>query len=98
MKLTIDNAQKIAGAFQRLQEIGSGAIIQPGNEAESKALKKFLSDQMTEYAQDFLTCFFIVATEYEPLVTGVAGLLRRGGAIAARINQQQNEPGTPAAS
>lgn len=91
MRLTIKEAQEIAGAVQRLSEIGTGAIITPGNEAESKALRKFVQDKMSEYAQDFLACFFVVATEYEPLVQGFTGLLRRSSALMNRAQQEQEE-------
>lgn len=78
--LTMEAAKQIGGAIDRLNQIGTGLIVKPGDEAESKALENWLKGELLKYAQQLLGSYFVIKTEYEPLVMGVAGILRRATA------------------
>ena len=83
-KLTIDIANQIGGALQRLNEIGSATIIDPKNEAEQRALVTYLGSTLPQYANELLTCWFVIRTEYQPLVNSCAAILRRATAPIAQ--------------
>lgn len=89
--LSIETATQIAGAIARLQEIGHSTIIDPKSEAEQKGLQQFLANTLPQHSNELIACWFAVKTEYEPLIQGVQGLLRR--ATAAQPKQPEQPKG-----
>lgn len=101
-ELTEAKASEIAGAIQRLNELGDSTIINPATEAEVKGLRNYLANTLPQYANELLGCWFVMHNEYEPLIQGFAGLFGRATALLHR-NQpgpavQTDKPETPPAA
>lgn len=76
-KLLLKTAQEIGGALARLAEIGQGKIIEATTAAERRGLEQFIISNMAAHAQEFLTCWFLIRGEYEPLCQALNAILRR---------------------
>lgn len=90
--LTLQKSLEMAGAVQELAKLSESKIITPEAEARKKGLEAFLRDASYEHASELVACHLAVATEYEPLIKGIAGLLRRAGLTVGQRNQQVEAP------
>lgn len=77
--LTQQDAIEIAGAVARLDEIKNLSALSQTKQIEAEAcgLVEFLSKKFIDNAGEFLGCWFAVRLEYEPLIRGLAPVLRR---------------------
>lgn len=93
--LTIEEARRLGGAIQRLNEIGSSKILIPTHEAEQKGLREYIANTAAAHADEFLACWFAIHNEYEPLIESFASLLQRAtrvmGMRAAAAQEAQPE-------
>lgn len=79
--LTRAIAEQIGNDLARLQELSSSPIATPTRDAEIQALESQLAGAFLQYAPDFLSAWFVVKTEYEPIMGGIALMLNRAGQI-----------------
>lgn len=103
--LTNEKALQIAGALQRLEElkVAGPAILAPNeiedkNQAEAKATIEFLANELIENAGELLGAFFIIRSEYEPLVKVFKPFINRVGAHIAQDRKAAAERAKQGAS
>lgn len=87
-RLTADEATKIAGALQRLNEIQNSPNIvslhAPQKEKqEVEDLINYLSETLIKNAKELLGCWFVVKGEYEPLARALVPVFQRARAFTA---------------
>jgi hypothetical protein len=90
--LTFEAAQKLGGAIQRLSELAAAPVITPTSEAEQKGLVQFLQAELFKYANELVGSWFVMHTEYEPLIGCVASLLSRANGVLSRNAAAQQAP------
>jgi len=89
--LTEEVATQLAGALQRLNELGDSKIINPAHEAEITGTRQYIARELPKYAAELLGNWFVLRNEYEPLIQGFSGLMGRAGAIINARNAQNNQ-------
>src|SRR5579859_7654569 len=88
-KLEFNEAIKIGGALERLAYLSQQSVITREAEAETRGLNQHLDGVAKQYLPELLGAWFVVETEYDPLVGSIAALLRRSGAVNARDAAQK---------
>lgn len=78
-QLDFQQAEELAGALHRLQELRSKSVIEKGDkdDTEITALVEYIGPRLLEYADEFLGCWFAAKNEYAPLVQALAPVVRR---------------------
>lgn len=100
-KLTEEQFNQLANALARLHEIRNtevgGAIITAERKAEAAKLEQealgiieFISTTMIAHAQEFLGCWRVVQSEYNPLVNGFINFFNRLAVSSHDLAQQRN--------
>lgn len=88
-KLTQDAAHKIGIALRRKHQLSS-ELPTDERTAEARGLDLFLGAELLKYANELIGGWFVLRNEYQPLIVGVAGILRRTlGNIEAPAQVQQ---------
>lgn len=80
-RLDIDTANKIGGAFARLQELGGNVIVDNTTAAERRGIEAFLAASFQTYGLELMGCWFAVQNEFRPLVQGFAALINRAEVV-----------------
>lgn len=88
-KLSFEDGQNLAAALQQRRALREQKIQSRETEATLRGLDQHITKTLNEYAENLLACWFVIETEYDPLVTGFSCLLRRGQALNARHMAQQ---------
>lgn len=76
-RLSHEEANKIGGAIARLAELNEKKLVDSNTAAEKRGLESYLQSALVQHAGEFLSCWFVVRHEYEPLVSVFAAMQRR---------------------
>lgn len=90
LKLSV--AVQMSAAIEELNQLSAEKIITPEKEARQKGLQQFLNDSLAQHADHLLATFIACVTEYEPLLKGIAGVLRRANGMNAELAARQQPP------
>jgi hypothetical protein len=86
---------QLAQSFARFQFIRNATIKQANDDAELRGLTEFMAQFFIDHAAEFLGCWQVLRSEYEPLIGVLSVLARR--AIATNDSRSQVEAPQPAA-
>lgn len=94
-RMTADEATKIAGALQRLNEIQNApnivALNAPNKDKQEVTdLINYLSETLIKHAKELVGCWFVIKGEYEPLVRALVPAFQRTLAFA-KVEEQKNK-------
>jgi hypothetical protein len=81
----------LRNALIQLRTLQASALVTPTSDAQKVGLTQHLANAMLEHCEEFLGCWFAAKEEYEPLIQGFAGLLRRAGAVNADMVRRHQE-------
>lgn len=86
--LTMQQIQSIGAAYARLLELKSQKVLTVNTETEVKGLLEFLSSELIAHADEFIACWLVARTEYEPMLNILA---RVAGRVSGKLNPKQKE-------
>lgn len=75
--LNMQTIQSIGKSYARLIELRDQKIMTPTTESEVRGLIEFLSSTLLEHTSEFLACWLVARTEYEPLLSNLARIMLR---------------------
>lgn len=102
-RLTHQQVEEIAQQYARFLDLKEQRIKTPTLEAELTGIMEYLANTFLNHAPEFIGCWNVVRTEYEPICVNLASLFSRVQAIRvnavaqmkaaeARLKAQQAEP------
>ena len=76
---------ELARALATIAENSNKKLVSKERDTETQTAEIFLSATLRAHASEFIGSWLACKDEYEPLMNGVAGLLRRSNGINAHI-------------
>jgi hypothetical protein len=91
-KLTRSDVQQLADAYRRYAELSTQTLQTPNKDSELAGLRAYLTEKLFTHASEFIGCWIVLDTEYQPLINGFVALQSRANAVlveAARAQQAE---------
>jgi hypothetical protein len=70
-------AIELSGALVRFDELRNAPIATKESDQELALLGEYIAGKLVTHARDLLSCWFLVAKEYKPLVIAMAPIVGR---------------------
>ena len=77
VSLTFGEANRLGGAYARLRELAQKKVITANDEAEKAGLQTYIKQEVEKWGPELLGTWFVVHTEYQPLLRAINGIVDR---------------------